>query len=196
MAVNSRPIIMVSPQAFPRPWTEKTYFVRDLLFSSSDLTSFAEQKYLDTRWSLIDQLLSTTSVGEFKLMFEIMGCSIEFQWADYFAVLVGFAVCSYRGPIFDRAVALELIDKTELLDAVLKMPKTIRALLTIRAPRDEGQSNDVRAASTTRQFIATILAHAFIKFPDLMKLQCNYTKARNGRPRRCKFTAEDIKRWF
>ena len=102
-------------------------------------------------------------------MFEIMGCSIEFQWADYFAVLVGFAVCSYRGPIFDRAVALELIDKTELLDAVLKMPKTIRALLTIRAPRDEGPLNDVRAASTTRQFIATILAHAFTKFPDLMK---------------------------
>ena len=137
-------------------------------------------------------------------MFEIMGCSIEFQWADYFAVLAGFAVCSYRGPIFDRAVALELIDKTELLDAVLKMPKTIRALLTIRAPRDEGRSNDVSQSATpsqfialtTRQFIATILAHAFTKFPDLMKLQCNYTNARNGRPRRCKFTAEDIKRWF
>lgn len=142
--------------------------IRDVLWSLDSLTlSLGERSYLDTRWSMYQDYLSSGSVSELAFKMEIAKCSTAFTPLDYIVLMVGFSLACARGLDINHEVLIEMIDKHTWFDDAARNPKCLKILLKVLS-----MQHDLEKLKRT-------IAHILTKFPEMKMHNFMYRRVRN-----------------
>ena len=168
------------------PATRSTWVLRsEIIHGLRDAAAISQQEmtYIDSKWSMYDELLKSSSASE--LLIKIGIYQPSFMLVDYLVLFLGFSHISYTNYGFKTNVLLKIIDAHHEFDDAMKTPRFMRLLMKMMQVIPEHKTSKIRQ----------VIAHILVKFPELKKMNFMFIKSKNKKPR-ARFSEEEIRENF